>query len=113
MQSKIIGSSDRKVFWSKNDNCESNLFVNMIQLYSGMAAIMLEANGIITYKAHVMLRNFTKQFRRYVINHGHTRAGLHQVSVLENTFDQDEACKFVNVWMPSSLSVVLSAISFS
>lgn len=54
-------------------------------------------NAIVAYSVHVVFQNFTKQFRRYLIDHRHSVVSFFPVSTLENSSNQEDVCETVNV----------------
>lgn len=49
-------------------------FVGMVEVYSNNTATTLKGNAIVAYPVHFVLLTFTKEFRRYLVDHGHTLA---------------------------------------
>lgn len=55
----------------------------MVEVYSDETATTLKEKATVDYPVHEVLMNFTKELRQYLIDHGHTLAGVLPVS----TFD--------------------------
>lgn len=82
--------------WVENENDEKPCFLGMVQVYTDTTASTLEANAMVAYAVHVKLQNFTYEFRRNLIDHGHPFAGLlhvctaAQVDCVEGGEDENE-----------------------
>lgn len=62
MQSKVMRSSDKNMFRSKNDESEGNTFVGIIQSYIEKTFTRLKANSIVAYPVYVVSLNFPEQY---------------------------------------------------
>lgn len=98
--------SKKKGFSSESNNSDGNKLVGLLQLFADTTITTLTLNAIVAYPVHIVFPNFTKQFRKWSLNHGLALVGLHLVSSLGNAFDQEEVYKFASVGeLPSSFMV--------
>ena len=74
IKNQKMASSDDTVFWSENENNKS--FPGFIQIFTDKTVTTLKPGGMVAHAVHVTFINFTKQFRRYLITHGHTIVGF-------------------------------------
>lgn len=88
VQSKVMCSTARNLFWSKNDDSESNSFVGILELYTYRTVTLLRWNTTVAYPIHVLFQNFEELFRRLSIDHRHTLQASLLVWTFKNIFGQ-------------------------
>lgn len=93
VRSSVMRQVDGTALWVDNDLDNDHSFVGMIQVYTDKTSTTLKSNAIVRYPVHTELLNVTKEFRRYLIDHGHTLAALLPVSASQKEEDEEEAQK--------------------
>lgn len=78
---------DLNAIWNENTKEKHSSFVDIIQIYSDKTATTLKSNPIVVYPAEIVLLNFTSDFQKFLINHGHRNVGQLLVLV-SNSFEE-------------------------
>lgn len=84
---RVQRTTDFDVTWNEDFGNDESSFVGMLQLYSDKTATTLKASATVAYPVHLVLLNFTAEYRRHLIDHGYTIVGLLPVSASESTED--------------------------
>lgn len=87
VKSEVLRSLREDVFGNKTLKESNPFFVALVQVYSDKPATTLKANATVAYPVNTVLLNFSKEFRRYLIDHGHTLVELLPVSTSEISKD--------------------------
>lgn len=94
--SDILRSGLPADLWKENVRERCPLFAEVVQVYTDEQAVSLKRNGTITFPVYLVLLNFSKTFRRFLIDHGHTSLALPPVATSErraHAKDTDAALK--------------------
>ena len=75
----IMGSKDKDVVWY--DDGVRKSFVGFIQVFTDKTVAALKANSFAAHAVHITFMNFTKEFRRKMIQEGHTVVGFLPVAL--------------------------------
>ena len=81
----IMGSKDKGVIWNDTGNGKS--FIGFIQLFTDKTVAALKSNSFSAHAFHITLMNFSKAFRRRMIQEGHTVLGFFPVAVDSSVFE--------------------------
>lgn len=73
---ETMTSSNRSIFWKEDSRSGSVSFVGLVQLYTDKTAMTRKTNAMVAYPIHAVLLNFQKDFRRILIDNGHTLVGF-------------------------------------
>lgn len=75
----IMGSMDNGVIWTESGNGKS--FIGFIQLFTDKTVAALKSNSFSAHAVHITLLNFSKSFRKRMIQEGHSVLGFLPVAV--------------------------------
>ena len=76
---KIMGSQEKGAVWYDDGIRKS--FIGFIQVFTDKTVAALKANSFAAHAVHVTFMNFTKEFRRKMIQEGHTVVGFLPVAL--------------------------------
>lgn len=71
-----MASTDAKKFWNDNESEGPRSTVGLLQLYSDKIATTMKRGAFVMYPVHVVLLNFTAEFRRHLIDSDRTLLGF-------------------------------------
>ena len=95
---QIMGSKDKDVLWY--DDGVNKTFIGFIQVFTDKTVAALKANSFAAHAVHITFMNFTKEFRRKMIQEGHTVVGFLPVALekseLEPASQIDNGQEFIN-----------------
>lgn len=95
--------------WKNSRSFEIPFFVGMEQSYSNKTATTLKANATVAYLVQVVLLNFRKEYRWYLIDNGYSFVGLWPVS----TAEQDQKTNLGDTLESRSGHNTISVVSLS
>ena len=85
----IMGSKDKGVIW--NDSGDRKSIIGFIQLFTDKTVAALKTNSFSAHAVHITLVNFTKAFRKRMIQEGHTVLGFLPVAVDKSVLEAPAA----------------------
>lgn len=90
MRTKVLQSTQAVVFWNKFLSQSLPHLVRIEQVYTNQKATTIKASTTAAYPVYMVLLNFSKAFRRYIIDQNYSLVGLLPVSFSEFSSSQEE-----------------------
>lgn len=76
MKTKIVKLAEEEVVWNKSQSGPRVCFVGIVQLYTDRIEMTLKESSIVAFLVQLVLLCFSKELRRYLINHGYAPVQL-------------------------------------
>lgn len=91
VRSEVEKSIDFNAICNENVENGNPLFVGVMQLCSDNTATPSKTDATVAYPVHIVLLNFTKEYRRFLIDHGHILVGLLPVFASECNKEENDS----------------------